>query len=624
MKRWFLSLGTLLVLGLILLPGSARAVRVGDSQRLAVGKLSGASIHFSFAVDDQGGLWAWGSNDYGQLGQEYIHSFSGDVQPFAGFRYTPVKILDDVASVSCGRNFAMALKTDGTLWVWGNNDNGQLGTNGRNNRNYDYRAPYTGQTYSVHYQDAPVMLMGDVAAITCDQYTAAAIKTDGTLWTWGQNKYGQLGTGKKNSQRSAPVKILDDVAAVSMGYMGGAAVKTDGTLWTWGEGWGGQLMDGWLDSECYTPTQVGVGYRDVLFGSTCAAVDVDDNLWVWGEVDTGCIAGDLHAGDRKHRDGRYQLAPLKIMEDVDRVFAGHTSSGSGPMAAIKTDGSLWVWGCNTTSSSGGRPFSPDPSNCGPLGLPQSGGPYYPPTKLMDNVAELAMWDYTLAIGADGSLWGWGGANPLSKTFDPATGAVGEGVQTTDAAWQTPAQIPHVFPATPAGDAPADDTPDRPTEIVTSGVDPQDAGTAHPTCQTLELQAEGVELAGYALSDGAGGMTTYVRVRDLAWLLKGTQAQFDVTYDGQIALTPNAFYAQPNGTENHAPFQGDWPYRRQSGPTLVNGRSVTLQSFILTDAQGGGHTYYKLRDLAQALGFNVGWSRERGMYLEPDKPYTADD
>lgn len=607
MKRWLLSLTALFIFGLFLLPGTAGAVRVDDPQRLAVGRA------VSFAIDDEGGLWAWGNNYHGALGQTYTTSGTGDDNFYHRYRYTPTKILDDVIWVACGENFGAAIKSDHTLWMWGDNTVGQLGNGGRSNRSYD-----SGDRLNnfYRYQDAPIQVMGDVAAISCHGQSAAVIKLDGSLWTWGDNRRDQLGNGGKgyktgwNLYKVTPNKIMDDVMAVSMGNDGGAAVKTDGTLWTWGRCYGGQLGNGIPGAVSDVPVQVGEGYRDVTFGSTCLAIKEDNSLWGWGDVTSGGLAGNIDLFNYHSKQERYQTTPVKLMENVDKVYTAGVAA-----AAIKTDSSLWVWGGATAGALGISQAEPESDRI------------YQPLKLLDNVSHLALSDQALALDQSGVLRAWG-HSPLKKIYDPANGLIGEDVQSSDEDWQSPVVIPAALldlsgqAAPPEEDLPPDD-PGAP-EIVTAGVDPQEAGVAQSVRQPLELRDERVELAGYALSDGAGGSTTYVRLRDLAWLLNGTAAQFDVGYDGAIALTSNAPYSSPNGTEGSAPFQGEQSYARWDGLTLVDGREVALRAFVLTDAEGGGHTYYKLRDLGQALGFNVGWSVRRGMYVEPGRPYSDED
>lgn len=638
MKQRLFILGALVVLALFAFPCSAHAARVDAPQRLAVSQ----TFDFSLAVDDQGGLWGWGHNFFGALGLNYDHPRMKADKDSISYEYVtaPVKILDDVAWVACGSDFSAAIKRDGTLWMWGSNNYGQLGTGGRNNKGIAsggnnglvswgggiYPSSYEPE-HPIQYQDKPMMVMADVAAISCAGQSAAVIKTDGTLWTWGENDRHQLGhdlAGNENKYgsryKSTPVQILEDVAAVSLSGFGGAAVKTDGTLWVWGDSDGGLAANGTLSMRFDHPVQVGEGYRDVVFNYTCFGIKTDGSLWGWGEATYGGLIGDPDIYDQRVDHNRYQTVPVKLMDHVDQVYA----SVRRVMAALQDDGSLWVWGDNT------RDVSEEPTP-GLLGIPRELGrsPHpHPPTKLLDGVEHLAMQKHALAIREDGTLWSWGDSI-LRDIYDPSTGIIGEYLNSPFQLWETPVELPAAFlDLSPSAHAGPDPDPGMteavPLEITTAGVDPQDIGTAQPATQVLEIQDEHVELVGYALSDGAGGVTTYVRLRDLAWLLNGTAAQFDVGYDDLVSLTCHAPYTAHNGTEGRHPFHGDQPYIRWQGLTCVDGRDAPLQAFVLTDSHGGGHTYYKLRDLGQALGFNVGWSAQRGMYLEPGKPYNNAD
>ncbi len=138
-------------------------------------------------------------------------------------------------------------------------------------------------------------------------------------------------------------------------------------------------------------------------------------------------------------------------------------------------------------------------------------------------------------------------------------------------------------------------------------------TAQPSAQSVNVDSESVEFAMYALN---GGSVNYIRVRDLAALLNGTAAQFEVGWDGNVTLTAKTPYT---GSADKAPFSTDMPYTVYAAPTYVNGSPVTLDAIQIT-YNGGGYTYYKLRDLAEALGFNVGWSNHKGVYVETDRPY----
>ena len=140
------------------------------------------------------------------------------------------------------------------------------------------------------------------------------------------------------------------------------------------------------------------------------------------------------------------------------------------------------------------------------------------------------------------------------------------------------------------------------------------GTAYASTQIVEVDGKKVEFQMYALKDAAGNPTNYVKLRDVAHVLNGTKAQFSVGYDGSISVTTGQPYADAGG-EMTTPYSGDRAYRDGSGSVKVNGQSASLESTILTDDAGGDYTYFKLRDLGAALGFNVDWSADRGVIVE---------
>ena len=137
--------------------------------------------YHTMAIKDDGSLWAWGYNYYGQLGDGTRED-----------RRTPVKIMDGVAQVSAGHYHTMAIKSDGSLWAWGYNRLGQLGDGTREDRR------------------TPVKIMGGVAQVSTGNGHTAAIKSDGSLWAWGYNEYGRLGDGTTEDRRT-PVEIMDGV-----------------------------------------------------------------------------------------------------------------------------------------------------------------------------------------------------------------------------------------------------------------------------------------------------------------------------------------------------------------------------------------------------------------------------
>ena len=145
-----------------------------------------------------------------------------------------------------------------------------------------------------------------------------------------------------------------------------------------------------------------------------------------------------------------------------------------------------------------------------------------------------------------------------------------------------------------------------------------SGTAVASTQTVTVDGRAVEFQMYALVDSNGNGTNYVKLRDMAYILNGTKAQFSVGYDGTISLTTGQPY-EAGGTEMTTPYSGDRAYTGGAQTVKINGADVAMTAITLTDDDGGGYNYFKLRDLGKALGFNVSW--DNGVIVESDKPYT---
>lgn len=153
--------------------------------------------------------------------------------------------------------------------------------------------------------------------------------------------------------------------------------------------------------------------------------------------------------------------------------------------------------------------------------------------------------------------------------------------------------------------------------------PAATGMAYASTQMVEVDGKKVEFQYYALRDENGDPTNYIKLRDLAFALNGTPAQFQVAWDGaekSITLTSGTAYT-PDGSENSTPYSGNQIYAVSAAKLIINGKAMNLAAFTLDN---GGYTYFQLRELGQNLGFNVGWSRARGVFVETDKPYDPND
>lgn len=146
-----------------------------------------------------------------------------------------------------------------------------------------------------------------------------------------------------------------------------------------------------------------------------------------------------------------------------------------------------------------------------------------------------------------------------------------------------------------------------------------APVAYPSAQSVEVDGVPVALQMYALKDGQGNSTNYVKLRDIALILSTSPARFGVSWNSQanvIELTSGAVYQQ-DGSEMSTPFSGEKTYLPSTAETWINGIASELEAILLQDDAGNGYTYYKLRDLGAALGFVVDWSNERGICVNTD-------
>ena len=236
------------------------------------------------AIKTDGTLWTWGYAGAGRLGNSISSatSVSTPVTTFAGGT--------NWKQVSAGGRHMAAIKTDGTLWTWGRGDDGQLGNNSGTNA---VSTPVT--TFAGGTNWKQVSAGGSDAASGFASHTAA-IKTDGTLWTWGNGRQGRLGNAVTTGSISTPVTTFaggtnwKQVSATVASGRYTAAIKTDGTLWTWGYGYGGRLGNnsGTNVSTPVTTFAGGTNWKQVSGGDAhCAAIKTDGTLWTWGGGGSG-------------------------------------------------------------------------------------------------------------------------------------------------------------------------------------------------------------------------------------------------------------------------------------------------------------------------------------------------
>ena len=282
-------------------------------------------FYHSLALKTDGSIWGWGRNIYGSTG----HGTA------SGYTLVPTKIGTDSDWVEIGTVFGggIALKSNGTLWSWGYNGFGATG-----------QGTTSGNTL------APTQIGTDTDWSTIMKVGRShtfAIKTDGTLWTWGSNGDYRTGLGTDSGTTTTPTQVGTDT---DWSYIGNAmdsssfAIKTDGTLWAWGLGNNGILGLGATTSNRQVPTQVGTDTDWKLVtshGFHSFALKTDGTLWgtgssAWGKLGNGTTTGLV-----------FNFTQLGTDTDWDYVNIGerHTT-------AVKTDGTVWSWGYNAEYRTG--------------------------------------------------------------------------------------------------------------------------------------------------------------------------------------------------------------------------------------------------------------------------------
>ena len=281
--------------------------------------VSAGTFH-TMAIKTNGTLWAWGNNANGGLG-------GGTFQIQTS---SPIQIgaLTRWQSVSAGNQYTMAIQTDGTLWGWGNNANGQCGTS----------------NFTTVSSPVQIGSLTEWQSVVAGNSFTIAIRTNGTLWGWGNNVSGRAGLPVNNGNYSSPTQIgtLTNWQSVATGDSHSMAVKTDGTLWGWGNNFQGQLGTGVLNNSYFSPVQIGTltDWQRLSAGiAYTMAIKTDGTLWGWGT-------------NQDDRLGAFQLNNRVFIKVGESSDWSKISSKNQNTLAIKTNGTLWGWGTNFSGELG--------------------------------------------------------------------------------------------------------------------------------------------------------------------------------------------------------------------------------------------------------------------------------
>ncbi|HWY30805.1 MAG TPA: Ig-like domain-containing protein, partial [Candidatus Acidoferrum sp.] len=328
-----------------------------------VAKISSGLSH-SLAIDNNGALWAWGDDAYGQLGDGNENTNSN----------LPVQVLgmtNAVAAMAGGYETSAAVKSDGTVWTWGTTQINPI------------ENPVT--------NDAPTEVAGltNAVAVAAGEYHFLALLSNGTVWAWGQDGSGQLGNGNIGNYSVTPVQVtgLSNIVAICSGSQHNLALDTNGCVWAWGDNSYGELGDGGAENASATPIPVLTNITQIAAGNFHSlALDALGNLWAWGHDNAGQLgdAGMLISSSASIRpsalnvlgvgnDNAVQLDNFGLLSWSGSVslptqvlaFTNLVSIAAGSDATVVVDSSGNVWQCGS-----GDTDNADWSWEAPNGVPQ--------------------------------------------------------------------------------------------------------------------------------------------------------------------------------------------------------------------------------------------------------------
>jgi T5SS/PEP-CTERM-associated repeat protein len=328
-----------------------------------------AGWDYSFALQTNGTLWAWGRNDYGQLGDgtnvnRLFPVVVSGTCPSSG-------AISNVWAVAGGETHTVAADSKGTVWTWGNNSNGQLG----NGTSINYYSPLA------------ISGVSNVMGVAAGQYHTMAVQADGTVWTWGDNSYGQLGIGSSGGNTNVPAKAvgLTQMIGLAAGAYHSVALRSDGTVWAWGYNGNGQLGDGtWTDQS--VPEQLGTISNVVAIaagGYHTVALRVDRTVWTWGYNNYGQL------GDGTTTDSSVPIQ-INMLSNVVAIAAGQYHT-----LAVTATGQVYAWGYNGN---------------GQLGLGYNDYDQHSTPQLvgsLSGVLAISAGNHSLVVKSDGTIWSWG-------------------------------------------------------------------------------------------------------------------------------------------------------------------------------------------------------------------------
>lgn len=532
-----------------------------------------------------GTLWTTGSGRFAVLG-------NGTMTDSTSFG----KILDDVVYADVGPFTGAAIRSDGSLWMWGV-DRGQIGQHN------------TVQQWGSHesmtdsFQTTPVKIMDGASMVKNTPYGVFVLKQDHTLWL------SKLHDESQNSynielKEGTFYQILDDVVTFDTKESACYAVRSDGTMYSTG------ANSAWKDGATYLefeipnhPTHRSAFWPEMEHNVAAVYSRGYNNRYIlktdgslWGRGSNTYLGADNHGDSDTY---------VKILDNV--VCAGIGVSGR---MAVTRDGGVWYWGKYS------QYLPPMEGQPGTYGGELN---YRTPVRLSNFTAALPQ-AVTPPVSVTLNLNGGTGA---------AKAACTKGELLTPPA--NPSKAGYYFAGwfkdsalTQAWNFDTDRVNSSCTLYAKWEKQSTATTTAEAMSQTVIVDGKPVEFHTYMLRDSGGNGVNFIRLRDVANVLNGTKAQFNVDWRGNSTrLDVKQAYTTQNGSEGTVPSIPSTKIKFNSAPVLTEGVVAPLESFLLTDAAGGGHSYFKLRDLGKIAGFDVTWDPDiQSIVIDTTKPYAG--